>query len=198
MDSKSTSGKAGEIYEQLNARFMQRAIEQGITAGIEAAQKSIDAEKQRARQGRQDKRLHNTRLLLKNYRLLRRHAEGAVYNARQAKERAIDILDGIEDVLDDHTYIESIKQSQQRTLVILEHIDEMLNFYRLYCEQNSPEAVRQYKAVMAAYIEEPKKSVTEICVTLSVNRRTYYRDLGMAIKPLTTLFFGIDSLHLRD
>lgn len=84
---------------------------------------SIRTEREKERKSRQDRRLHNTRLLLKNYRLLKEHTKGAIFNASQAKERAVDILDGLNDYeMDDGLYIESIKKSQQRTLIILAHL----------------------------------------------------------------------------
>jgi hypothetical protein len=44
---------------------------------------------------------------------------GAVYKASQMKESAVDILDGSTIRFDDSLYSESIKKSQQRTLLIL-------------------------------------------------------------------------------
>lgn len=198
MDSKESTGSAGELYACISARVMEMALQRGIEAGVKTAIDYMEEERQKARKGRYDRRLHNTRLLLKNYRIFKKHAEGAIYNAKQAKERAVDILEGLDDrVLDDSLYIESIKQSQQRTLIILNHIDEMLRYYRIDCEQNgNEEDVRRYKVIMATYIEEPKKSAEAIAGTFGIDRRTVFKDINAAMKPLTALIFGIDSLKL--
>lgn len=198
MKSTDGTGAAGELYASISARVMEKAVQQGIQAGVTAAMDYIEAERKQAKKGRQDRRLHNTRLLLKNYRLLKRHTKGAIYNASQAKERAIDILDGLDDYgMNDTLYIESIKKSQERTLIILAHIDQMLELYKAYCYNGgNGEDVRRYGVIMATYIDEPKKSAQEIAGTFEIERRTVYKDITAAITPLTALIFGIDGLKM--
>ena len=129
---------------------------------------------------------------------MKRHTAGAIYNAKQAKEKesAASILDGLESYTrDDSLYIESIKRSQERTLIILAHIEKMLDLYRVWCQQNGTEEdVRRYEVVMETYIREPKKSVQEIAGTFGIERRTVYKDINAAIQPLTALLFGIDAV----
>ena len=159
MKSTDNTGTAGFLYACISSRVMEQAVQQGIDAGVKAAMDYIEAERKKARKGRQDRRLHNTRLLLKNYRLFKQHTKGAIFRADQAKEHAIDILDGLDSYdMDDGLYIESIKKSQQRTLIILAHIDQMLELYKAYCYASSnKEEARRYGVLMAYYIEEPKK-----------------------------------------
>ena len=140
MDSKESMGSGAMSLAAVGARMLDvavaRGVEQGIQMGIKAAMDYLAEEREKSRKSRYDRRLHNTRLLLKNYRLFKKHAEGAIYNAKQVRESAIDILDGLDDtMLNDNAYVEGIKKSQQRTIVILHHIEEMLNFYRISCEQ---------------------------------------------------------------
>lgn len=198
MDSKESTGSVGELYACISAKVMEMAIQCGIEAGVKSAVNYMETEHQKARKGRQDRRLRNTRLLLKNYRLLKQHTKEAVFNASQAKERAIDILDGLDDYdMSDGLYIESIKQSQQRTLIILAHIDQMLEIYKAYCYNGgNGEDVRRYEVIMATYINEPKKSAQEIAGTFDIERRTVYKDITAAINPLTALLFGIDSMKM--
>ena len=105
-------------------------------------------------------------------------------------------MDGLESYTrDDSLYIESIKRSQERTLIILAHIEKMLELYHVWCQQNGTEEdVRRYEVVMETYIREPKKSVQEIAGTFGIERRTVYKDINAAIQPLTALFFGIDAV----
>ena len=136
--------------------------------------------------------------MLANYRNLKEHVSGAVFNGRKAKESALDILDGLDSFeYEDNYYIGSIKQSQQRTLIILTHIDEMLKLYRISCEQSGKaEEMRRYRILHAAYIAPEKKSAEEIARENCVEKRTYYSDLGNAVKPLSALIFGIDGIRL--
>lgn len=198
MKSTDSTGAVGYIYAQISARVMEQAIQQGVDAGVKAGLNYIEAERQKAKKGRQDRRLHNTRLLLKKYRLLKQHTTGAIYKAHQAKERAIDILDGLDDYeMSDSLYIESIRKSQERTLIILAHIDQMLELYKAYCyNSGTQEDARRYAVIMATYIEEPKKSALEIAEKLGIERRTVYKDINIAMGPITALIFGIDGMKI--
>lgn len=199
MKSTDNTGATGFLYACISSRVMEQAIQRGIDAGVKAAMEHIRTEREKDRKSRQDRRLHNTRLLLKNYRLLKEHTKGAIFRANQARERAVDILDGLNDYeMDDGLYIESIKKSQQRTLIILAHIDQMLELYKAYCyNSGNPENIRRYGVVMATYIDEPKKSALEIAGTFGIEKRTVYKDIKAAANPLTALLFGIDSLRME-
>lgn len=198
MDSKETMGIVAESFACLGTRVLELSIQRGVEVGTRAAMEYLEEEKKAQRKGRYDRRLRNTRLLLKNYRAFKGHAQDAVFNAKQAKESAIDILDGLDDFdFDDDLYIESIKRSQQRTMIILNHIDEMIHYYRISCEESKkPEDLRRYRVIMATYINEEKKSAEEIADEEHIEKRTIYKDINAAIKPLSALIFGIDSLKL--
>lgn len=161
MNSRENMGALGTRIANMGQTLMQTAIRTGVAAGVSAAAAHIEEEHRKEAKERTDRRLHNTRLLLKNYRLLKRHTAGAIYNAKQAKEKesAASILDGLESYTrDDSLYIESIKRSQERTLIILAHIEKMLELYHVWCQQNGTEEdVRRYEVVMETYIREPKK-----------------------------------------
>lgn len=198
MNSKESMGIVGANFACLSLRVMELAIQRGIETGTKAAMDYLMEEKKAQKKGRHDRRLRNTRLLLKNYRTFKQYAQGAVFNAKQAKENAVDILDGLDDfTFDDSLYIESIKKSQQRTIIILRHIDEMLKYYRIACEQSGREdEMRCYRIIMATYIDDEKKSAEEIAEAENIERRTVYKNINAAIKPLSALIFGVDSLKI--
>lgn len=198
MDSKESMGIVGESFVCFSTRVMELAIQKGIEAGTKAAMDYLEEEKSAQRKGRYDRRLRNTRLLLKNYRTFKQHAQGAVFNARKAKENAVDILDSLDDFnFDDTLYIESIKRSQQRTIIIMRHIDEMLKYYRIACEQSGREdEMRCYRIIMKTYIDDERKTAEQIAEEENIERRTVYKNITTAIKPLSGLIFGVDSLKL--
>jgi len=199
MRSTDSTGAAGFILANITSKVMEQAIQQGVEAGVKAGAEYIEAEKRKVRQGRYGRRLHNTRLLLKNYRLFKEHAEGAISSGRQAnRENAIDILDELDRYnYNDSLYIESIKRSQERTAIILRHIDKMLQYYKIDCDQNgTPEDRRRYEIIMATYIVEPKEHPQAIADRFNIERRTLYKDISIAMKPLTALIFGIDGLRI--
>ncbi|NLE27300.1 MAG: hypothetical protein GX625_18590 [Clostridiaceae bacterium] len=197
MNSKEM-GIGAANYIAMGSRIMEIAVQRGTEAGIKAAMDYLAEEKKQLKKGRYDRRLRNTRLLLKNYRSFRNYAKNAVYKASQLKENAVDILDGLDEYsFDDSLYIESIKKSQQRTLIILNHIDEMLRYYKIDCEQSGKdEELRRYRIIVAYYINEQRKSAEQIAEDEHIERRTLYKDINMALKPLSALIFGIDSMKL--
>ena len=198
MDSKESMGIVGASFVCLSTRVMELAIQRGIDTGTKAAIEYIMEEKKTQQKGRHDRRLRNTRLLLKNYRTLKQHAQGAVFNAKKAKENAVDILEGLDSFqFDDNLYIESIKRSQQRTIIILRHIDEMMKYYRIACEESGREdEMRCYRIIMATYIDDEKKPAEEIAEIENIERRTVYKNINTAMKPLSALIFGVDSIKL--
>lgn len=203
MDSKENAGIAAGQVAIIGARIMDIAIEKGVAAGVKAAADRMEEERRKARKGRYDRRLHNTRLLFKNYRALKHHALGAVHTGAQANdaisENAIDILDDLEKLglrtVDDRLYIESIKRSQQRTRIIIEHIDEMLRYWRIDCEQSGKEeALRRYRIIMDTYISDDQMTAEALAQREHIEKRTVYKDIKAAMRPLSALIFGIDGI----
>jgi len=198
MNSTENTGAVGRLYAAIAPAVIERAVQQGVEAGVKAGLEQIEAQRQKAKKDRYDRRLYNTRLLLKNYRWFKEHVAEGISTGAQAKESVSGILDEFENIdYNDTMRIESIRKSQQRTAIIIRHIDRMLECYRAICEQSdSPEDLRRFNILKATYIDEPKKSVNEISVTFGVDRRTVYRDINIAIKPITALIFGIDGIKM--
>ena len=200
MDSKENAGIAAGQVAIIGARIMDIAIEKGVAAGIKAAADRMEEERRKARKGRYDRRLHNTRLLMKNYRALKHHALGAVHTGAQANEKieenAVDILEELDDErVDDRLYIESIKRSQQRTRIIIAHIDEMLRYWKIDCEQSGREEVlRRYRIVYDTFIGDDKIAAEALAQREHIEKRTVYKDIKAAMRPLSALIFGIDGI----
>ena len=203
MDSRESPGIAAGQIAVVGVRMLDIAIEKGIAAGVKAATDRIEEERKKERKGRYDRRLHNTRLLLKNYRVLKHPALDAVHTGARANEviseNAVDILDDLESMgfrkVDDRLYIESIKRSQQRTRIIIEHIDEMLRYWRIDCEQSGrEEALRRYRIVVDTYISDDQMTAEELAQREHIEKRTVYKDIKAAMRPLSALIFGIDGI----
>jgi hypothetical protein len=199
MVSTDSPGEIGKLYAEVGSRAYDTALKAGIDAGVKAAVDYLAEERKTQKRSRNDRRLRNTRLLLKNYRAFRKHSSGAVYSSNRVKENAIDILDSLDyESLDSNLYVESIKKSQQRTLIVVKHIDEMLEFYRISCEQSGkPEEVRRYQIIYLLYIDEENHTYQQVADLMHVDITTVYNDVKHAIKPLSALIFGIDSLRFE-
>lgn len=203
MNSRESPGIVAGQIAVVGVRMLDIVIEKGVAAGVKAATDRIEEERKKERKGRYDRRLHNTRLLLKNYRVLKHHALDAVHTGARANEviseNAVDILDDLESMgfrkVDDRLYIESIKRSQQRTRIIIEHIDEMLRYWRIDCEQSGrEEALRRYRIVVDTYISDDQMTAEELAQREHIEKRTVYKDIKAAMRPLSALIFGIDGI----
>lgn len=203
MNSRESPGIVAGQIAVVGVRMLDIAIEKGVAAGVKAATDRIEEERKKERKGRYDRRLHNTRLLLKNYRVLKHHALDTVHTGARANEviseNAVDILDDLESMgfrkVDDRLYIESIKRSQQRTRIIIEHIDEMLRYWRIDCEQSGrEEALRRYRIVVDTYISDDQMTAEELAQREHIEKRTVYKDIKAAMRPLSALIFGIDGI----
>ena len=166
-----------------------------------AAQEGIKAYHREAEDQRRvamDKRLHNTKLLLKNFRELEAHSNNAVFEMSQVQDgdlfTILDLMTRDSSELD--MQVESIKSSVGRTQLIVEHVREMLTLYKLSCERSDkPEDKRRYRTIERLYLLDEPWSAQEIAEKEGIDISTVYKDMNEAVRRLTALIFGIDGLY---
>lgn len=141
-----------------------------------------------------DRRLHNTKLLLRNYRTLKESCANSVYE--KTTENVSDMIEEIMTMKDEKVIIDSIKRSAHRTSLMIEHIDKMLDVFRIYCSKCGDKEKRQYKVMRAMYITKQKVNVADLSKKFGVSKVTIYDDIKVAEERLSTLFFGIDGLKI--
>lgn len=173
------------------------AVKIGIREGI----KYIKEQEYYKTKKRYDRRLRNTRLLLKNYRALMAHSRMANSSISQVKkENAIDLLDDIDSIDDEEQYIQAISRTKIRTLIILKHIDKVLNYYRLICNAEEGDKKRRCEMIRILFIDKTDNDIVptyeEIAAQLEISKKTVGRDVEKAIKDLSLLLFGIDGIKL--
>lgn len=172
-------------------------IELAVAEGVKAADKRFEALKRKFASDNKDKRLHNTKLLICNYRMFKAHAEKSVYSATECEDSVFDILAMMSDsdFSKAETTVKSIKNSAARTAIMVNHIDAMLEVYEIICKKSGvPENNRRYRILKALYIDDNPKSVEDLAEAEAVDRSTVYRDVKKAIQVLSNLIFGIDGL----
>ena len=91
-------------------------------------------------------------MLLRNYRTLKASYENAVYKSKEGE--VTEVLEDIMTMKDDKVIVESIKTSAKRTAIMVQHIDKMLDVYRIYCSKLSEKDKRRYKIIKALYISK--------------------------------------------
>lgn len=173
------------------------AVRIGVREGIKYIK---DQEYYRTKK-RYDRRLRNTRLLLKHYRSLKVHNKitnstiNSVY-----KDNAIDILDDIEAINDEEQYIQALSRTKIRTLIIVGHINKAMSYYEAICESEGKVKERRYDIIKYIYMDPTKDDLTptyeEAAEHFNLNLRTVGRDIRCAIEDLSILFFGIDGIKL--
>lgn len=164
--------------------------------GAKAALATIEKEKQKERKSRHDRRLRNTKLLLRNFRMFKEHCRNAVFEASQLDENAVDILDMMWNRSGSDSFVESIKKSVQRTAIIMQHITEMLALYEVYCcKSPKAEDARRYRVIDALYIADDPLTAQQIAEREGIDLRTVYKDIDAAAEKLSALIFGIDGLN---
>lgn len=197
MDSQITNERVTLVT--LTHAQVQDIYEKAATIGAREAIKAFEEERKKEYSHRADKRLRNTKLLLRNYHMLKEHAENSVFGRTQIGESATDILESMMSLYDNEIIIESIKRSATRTAIIVSHIETMFGLYHSYCEHTSSREIdiRRYEVAWDMYMAEKPLSVKEIAGKQHMSRDNVYSDLRVATERLTALLFGVDGLSVR-
>ena len=187
-------GKKQRGEPVLTPEMARAVVEMAVEEGIKAYHQEADKQRKLA----QDKRLRNTKLLLKNFLELEAHSQNSVFELSKVNDGEIfDILDMMtraSSSLD--MQVESIKTSVGRTQLIVEHVREMLRLYEISCERSKkPEDMRRYRIIKGLYLEENPKTIQEIADEEGIDISTAYKDLNAGIRRLTALIFGVDGLN---
>lgn len=163
--------------------------------------KRVVHEQRAEKEGRCKRRLRNTRLLLKNYRHFKAHCTGAVFTDESGdhdgseEENALEILDLMMQHSNAIAVVESIRLSCRRTKIIMNHIDKILELFKVYCmTQKDPAIMRGYKILEALYIADTESTIDEAAESVGVSVRQAYRDRDDAIDCLSVYMFGVDAL----
>jgi hypothetical protein len=179
----------------LNSKLMKEVAKVSAETAVHTALEHLEKEKQRQQKSKKDRRLRNTKLLLKNYRSFVLHCEDIKLELRDI-EHPDDIL---EELNTNEVAVEAIKRSKERTLAMVQFIDQMLLVYRIMCEQsNRPEELRRYKIIEMMYVSEKKFTSEKISDCHSIDKRTVFRDVNKACETLSALMFGVDGIRMVD
>lgn len=184
--------------------LIEKMIESGVNEGIQKGLKQYDNMQKNKTKFRYDKRLRNTRLLLKNYRSFVEHCDNAKYLVENPIKREIEkdnlkvqLFDDFYNLQDDAYIVASILKSKEKTRIILDHINLCLDFFQAKAiKTNNQEMIRRYNVISDLYINETPMTYEEIAEIEHISQKTVNRDRKKAIEELSVLIFGIDGLDL--
>ena len=140
-----------------------------------------------ANQGK-DRRFHNTKMLMKNYNVLKEHMKGDGEQIK-IKFESIDEEDPYMKV--EFMWLESIARSKARTVKILKYIEDSLDY--LETKFRMRKEYEKYKAFELFFIKE--KTNEEIQEELNCSKNMPKRWSDVVIKELSILLWGIDALR---
>lgn len=188
-----------QAFISITSEQLKEIYEKAAAIGAKEALKTFEQEWKKEFNGRVDRRLRNTKLLLRNYHMLKEHAENSVFGRTQMEESALDILESMMSMYDNEVIIESIKRSATRTAVIISHIDTMFGLYEAYCDKapNREIEMRRYEIVWDMYMADSILSVNEVAEKQHISVRNVYADIKVAIERLSSLIFGVDGLNVH-
>lgn len=183
---------------------IEKMIESGVNEGIQKGLKQYDNMQKNKTKFRYDKRLRNTRLLLKNYRSFVEHCDNAKYLVENPIKKEIEkdnlkvqLFDDFYNLQDDAYIVASILKSKEKTRIILDHINLCLDFFQAKAiKTNNQEMIRRYNVISDLYINETPMTYEEIAEIEHISQKTVNRDRKKAIEELSVLIFGIDGFDL--
>lgn len=188
----------GKIIVALEKAELENMLKEAAEIGAKVGVEKYEEELKRYRNKRTDRRYHNTKLLLRNYRNLNVNAEDSVFGRSQMEESAADILTNMMNMYNSEVVVESIMRSATRTAIIVSHVKKMLELYQIYCERSSnPIEIRRYNVVYDLYIAKTKLDRKDIAEKYNISKETTYKDEKAAIEALSALIFGIDGVNFR-
>jgi hypothetical protein len=141
-----------------------------------------------------DTRLRNIRLVLKNYRKFKDFAQEAIIDIKQANKELGYILDDLR--TNEDLRVVSIMQTRERTLVMIAHVDKMIDVYRGMCAASrDPGDIRRWNIFYDFYINPTvKPTADELSDKFSIDRSTVFDDINRVCEELSPLFFGFNGL----
>ena len=171
-----------------------------ISDAVTKAVRTIREEERKQLMTKSDIRLHNTKILLENYRNFKQHSQKSIKSINQLVEEKLQEISKVNIDIDfsqkwDDIYVDSIVKSSAKTAIILKQIDSFIEYYDLKCMSSKREDIRRrIKVIKMLYINEKEMTYEDIAEKLFINVRTVDNTRKAATRELSALFFGIDGV----
>lgn len=163
--------------------------------GSSTALKVYAEQRKKEKRMRADRRLRDTKRLMRNYREIKIHADDAIASlAEVANEDYVFFHNLMED--EDQIDVAAIIRSKARSAIMLAHIDAMLKAYQVISYASvKPEDQRRYRVLEARCLVEKPLPIHEIAHRENIDNRTVYKDFDAACERMSALLFGIQWIE---
>lgn len=170
-------------------------IESAIQEAVKVAIREYDKEKKL--QGKRNA-FHNTKLLMKHYNDLKEHVRRGISDVKELESSREDLIEHKNEIDDlymntDELFIESIKKSKSKSIIMIAHIDAALSC--LKNKHKNKGTIEKYLALENYFIKE--KTYEEISEILNCGVNTPRRWINELTNELGVYLFGIDSIKLE-
>lgn len=166
----------------------------GAKTALETAEREIISYKQQE----YDWKYHNTKLLLRNYRRLKKYFENAIFNsdsAGEADESFESIMRKLGKNASEKIFVESIQKNYITTKIIMTHVNRMLEVYEAMCKHSGrQDDERHWRVLEGLYIADNYTTAEKIASREGIDKRTVYRDVDICVADLTALLFGVGGI----
>lgn len=186
---------------QLETLSYEEIVRLATSVAVSETIKTMEEKWEQREKERRDKRLQNTKLLLKHYRLFKEHRGSSIYKMSQLEKGTAEIMSLMAMVGKDtegkkgENETDAIGISGKTITLMLGYLDEMLDIYKHLCEKSSkPEDMRRYRVLHARYISHEELTTEAIAEKEDIDTRTVFKDLKVSCEKLTSLVFGVDFL----
>lgn len=171
----------------------------GAEIGAKTAIEAAERERESYKRQQYDWKYHNTKLLLRNYRRLKKYYENAIFSsdsAEEADESFESIMRGLGQEATEKVFVESIQKNYITTKIIMTHVDKMLEVYEIMCKRSGrQDDARHWRVLEGLYIAENYTTAEKIASREGIDKRTVYRDIDVCVADLTALFFGVGGIE---
>ncbi|MBM6824802.1 hypothetical protein [Veillonella magna] len=163
--------------------------EEIIALASRTAIKVFNEQIEEAAKNRRKRLLYNTKKLLKEYDRLHEHIDNAVVsivdmNPNEFKAVLTDTFDRR-----GHIKVAAIRQSREKTIVMLAHVNTMLLAYRQSCEAKGDKA---FEVIWRVYVK--REDMGDTANRIGVSQRTAERLASRGISELSILLWGVGNL----
>ncbi|MCT6922031.1 MAG: hypothetical protein M3Z34_08145 [Staphylococcus epidermidis] len=194
MPLKQGLRKLKQIKEVVNVKQSQLIEEVTQIATLKAIEVFND-QKEQAIQKEQSKRLHNTKLLLKNYQEFKIYVEKIDDKVKVSVPRVlvsegknlIDLITFGEDI------ISSIKETSKRTIAMVQYIDKALDTLEYMYKQE--DNTRYFNILKKRYVDG--QTISYLAEYYHMNDRSIYKALESATERLSILLFGVYGIKVE-
>ncbi|MFR9071562.1 MAG: hypothetical protein ACLVIU_14460 [Paraclostridium sp.] len=180
--------RAKELAEDVIKKALRRASEEDLIKSM--AKKVAKEALFEIESIKKDRRFHNTKLLMENYKNLKEHVNGI----KEGINLKYEFRDG-ENLLcvkSEYLWLESLARSKARTIEMMEYVDSKIK-YLIYEWENK----NQYEVIdsfVMFYIEN--KTDEDVRQKYNCGQNTPKRWRDKILKELSILLWGIDAIQM--